>query len=290
MQKRILITGAAGQVGSEIRFLSNSYPYDFVFLEKEDLDITDLEALSQMCEINQITNIINCASLNCADKAQAEPNRADKTNHIGAKNIAICAMEFGINVIHISTDYVFDGNAFLPYTETDKTNPLSTYGQTKLDGEEAIIDIAPPNSIIIRSSWIYSSFGRNFVKDLIKVGSEEGELNMVFDKIGTPTYARSLAKTILDILPKIHNEKVEIYHYSNEGSCSWYDFAQEVVELASLKCTIKPTRTIENPTHAVRPNYSILDKTKIKNTFRVQINYWKEDLKSCITSTIDQFK
>jgi dTDP-4-dehydrorhamnose reductase len=190
--------------------------------------------------------------------------------------------EFGIKLIHISTDYVFDGTNYKPYTEDDATSPQSVYGKTKLDGERAIQEISPANSIIIRTSWVYSSFGANFVKTMLRLGKEKESLGVIFDQVGTPTYAKDLAKAILEILPKINNGKTEIYNYSNEGVLSWYDFAKEIMKMAKLDCKINPIETYQYPTPASRPHYSILNKAKIKKEFNIEIPYWKDGLDDCL--------
>jgi len=196
--------------------------------------------------------------------------------------LAQIAKDKNIQLIHISTDYVFDGKNFKPYSEDDTINPQNIYGQTKLDGENAIKEINPQNSIIIRTSWVYSSFGINFVKTMLKLGKQKEELGVIFDQVGTPTYSRDLAKTILDIIPKIQNSKLEIYHYSNEGAISWYDFAKEIMKMAKLNCKINPIETYQYPTPASRPYYSILNKAKIKKDFDITIPYWKDSLDKCL--------
>jgi len=278
----ILVTGANGQVGSEIRESSSSYPYKFYFTDKKQLDITNLQDIRTYIIDNNIDTIINCAAYTAVDKAETEQELANKINHLSVKNLAILSNEFNIKLIHISTDYVFDGRNFKPYNEDDITNPNSVYGQTKLDGENAILDSNLKDSIIIRTSWVYSSFGNNFVKTMLRLGKEKEGLGIIFDQVGTPTYARDLVKTILDILPKIENKKVEIYHYSNEGAISWYDFAKEIMKMAKLNCKINPIETYQYPTPASRPHYSILNKSKIKKDFNIIIPYWKDSLDNCI--------
>ena len=278
----ILVTGANGQVGSEIRELSSSYPYKFYFTDKKQLDITNLQDIKTYIIDNNIDTIINCAAYTAVDKAETEQELANKINHLSVKNLAMLSNEFNIKLIHISTDYVFDGRNFKPYNEDDITNPNSVYGQTKLDGENTILGSNLKDSIIIRTSWVYSSFGNNFVKTMLRLGKEKEELGVIFDQIGTPTYARDLAKTILDILPKIKNKKAEIYHYSNEGAISWYDFAKEIMKMAKLDCDINPIETFQYPTPASRPHYSILNKTKIKKDFDITIPYWKDSLDKCL--------
>ena len=209
-------------------------------------------------------------------------NLVDNINRKAVKKLAKHSKENNIKLIHLSTDYVFDGKAYKPYTEEFQTNPQSVYGKTKLDGEIHMQNINPHNSIIIRTSWVYSSFRVNFVKTILKLGKEKEEIGVIYDQIGTPTYARDLAKVILDILPLIQNEKVEIYNYSNEGAISWYDFAKEIMKMAKLNCKINPIETFQYPTPAKRPHYSLLNKAKIKNKFNIEIPYWKDGLDECL--------
>jgi dTDP-4-dehydrorhamnose reductase len=216
------------------------------------------------------------------DKAEEDKINADLVNRKAVKKLAKISKEKSIKLIHISTDYVFDGTAFRPYCEEYQTNPNSVYGQTKLDGENEMIKINPHNSIIIRTSWVYSSFGNNFVKTMLRLGKEKDELGVIFDQIGSPTYARDLAQTILDILPNIKNDKVAIYNYSNEGVLSWYDFAKDIMRMAKIDCSINPIETFQYPTPAKRPHYSLLNKSKIKNDFGVEIPYWKDSLSDCL--------
>jgi dTDP-4-dehydrorhamnose reductase len=278
----ILVTGSKGQLGSEIKELSTAYDYNFFFTEKDNLDITDSHAVNKIIETNNIDIIINCAAYTAVDKAESDENSADAINHLAVKNLAHSAKEHDIKLIHISTDYVFDGTNYMPYTEEDKTNPNSVYGKTKLAGEQEIIGINPKNSIIIRTSWVYSSYGANFVKTMLKLAKEKKQLGVIYDQIGTPTYARDLATTILEILPQIKNEKVEIYHYSNEGVLSWYDFAKEIMRMSKSTCQINPIETYEYPTPVKRPHNSLLNKSKIKNEFNLSIPYWKDSLDECL--------
>ena len=278
----ILVTGSNGQLGSELREISSVYDYNFFFTSRDDLDISNENDIKTFIETNNINTIINCAAYTAVDKAEEQKELADKINRKAVKKIAkICALK-DIKLIHISTDYVFDGTNYKPYNEATQTNPKSVYGQTKLNGEIELIKINPKNSIIIRTSWLYSSFGNNFVKTMLKLGKEKDELGVIFDQIGTPTYARHLAKTILDIIPEIKNVKVSIYNYSNEGVLSWYDFAKEIMKMAKLKCNINPIETYQYPTPAKRPNYSVLNKAKIKSEFNINIPYWKDGLDECL--------
>ena len=278
----ILVTGSNGQLGSEIKELSLEYTHNFFFTDKNSLDILNERDIKNFIETNNINTIINCAAYTAVDKAEEDEVNADKVNHLAVKYLAKISKEKNIRLIHISTDYVFDGTNHKPYTESDTTNPDSIYGRTKLDGEKAMQDINPNNSIIIRTSWVYSNFGNNFVKTMLHLGKEKESLGVIFDQVGTPTYARDLAKTILTIMPKIKNEKVEIYNYSNEGVLSWYDFAKEIMRMAKLECKITPIETKEYPTPATRPHYSLLNKSKIKEDFKLSIPYWKDSLDACL--------
>lgn len=278
----ILVTGTNGQLGSEIKALSSDYSYNFFFTNRSNIDITNKEDIRNFCQKNNINVIINCAAYTAVDKAETDEINADLVNRKAVKKLALVSQELNIKLVHISTDYVFDGRNFKPYCEEFQTNPQGIYGKTKLDGENEMRDINPKNSIIIRTSWVYSSFGNNFVKTMLRLGKEKESLGVIFDQVGTPTYAAHLAKTILDILPKIENQKVEIYNYSNEGVLSWYDFAKEIMKMAKLNCIINPIETFQYPTPAKRPHFSLLNKAKIKSTFNIEIPYWKDGLDDCL--------
>jgi dTDP-4-dehydrorhamnose reductase len=278
----ILVTGSNGQLGSELRELSSNYQYNCFFTSRDEFDVSNENELKNFIESNNINTIINCAAYTAVDKAEEEKELANLINRKAVKKLAKISKESNIKLIHISTDYVFDGKAFKPYCEEFQTNPNSVYGSSKLDGENVMININPYNSIIIRTSWVYSSFGNNFVKTMIKLGKSKDELGVIFDQVGTPTYARDLAKTILDILPNIKNEKVEIYNYSNEGVLSWYDFAKEIMKMTKIDCKINPIETFQYPTPAKRPHYSLLNKSKIKKEFNITIPYWKDSLDECL--------
>jgi len=278
----ILITGSNGQLGSEIKELSTNYTYNFFFTDRNNIDITSKDNIKAFCETNNINVIINCAAYTAVDKAESDEINADLVNRKAVKKLSLVSKELNIKLIHISTDYVFDGKNFKPYIEEFQTNPQGIYGKTKLDGENEMRDINPKNSIIIRTSWVYSIFGNNFVKTMLRLGREKESLGVIFDQIGTPTYARDLAKAILDIIPKINNEKVEIYNYSNEGVLSWYDFAKEIMRMAKLDCKINPIETFQYPTPCARPHFSLLNKSKIKSTFNIEIPFWKDSLDECL--------
>lgn len=278
----VLVTGSSGQVGNEIKAISSDYSYNFFFTDRNNIDITSKDSIKEFCKTNNINVIINCAAYTAVDKAQSDEINADLINRKAVKKLALVSQELNIKLIHISTDYVFDGKNFKPYCEEFQTNPQSIYGKTKLDGENEMRDINPKNSIIIRTSWVYSYYGNNFVKTMLRLGKEKEELGVIFDQIGTPTYAKDLAKIILDIVPQIDNQKVEIYNYSNEGVLSWYDFAKEIMKMAKLNCKINPIETYQYPTPAKRPHFSLLNKNKIKSTFNIEIPYWKDGLDDCL--------
>jgi dTDP-4-dehydrorhamnose reductase len=279
----ILVTGANGQLGSELKDTSSLYPNNtFVFTDVAELDICNHTSVKEFIIKNEISIIINCAAYTEVDKAEEQFELSNNINNLAVKNFASIAKEYKIKLIHVSTDYVFDGTNHVPYQETDKSNPQSVYGQTKLDGELAIQKINPANTIIIRTSWVYSNYGNNFVKTMLRLGKERKELGVIVDQIGTPTYARDLAKTILEILPNINNEKVELFHYSNEGACSWYDFASAVFEIKGLNVKVNAIETFQYPTVAKRPYYSALNKSKIKIKFQIEIPNWKDSLIVCL--------
>ena len=276
----ILITGSNGQLGSEIRSLESTYnQYNFFFTDIQELDITNKESIQLYVTSNNIKIIINCAAYTAVDKAENELELANKINNRAVEYLAKVAKINHCKFIHISTDYVFDGCNYKPYTETDLPNPQSVYGKTKLEGELVLQKINPLNSIIIRTSWVYSKFGNNFVKTMQKLSEERDTLNIIDDQIGTPTNAGDLAKTILEILPKINNKnKVEIFHFSNEGVCSWFDFAKAILEHKNVKCKVNPISSDQYPTIAKRPHYSLLNKAKIKEVYKIKIDYWKDSL------------
>lgn len=278
----ILVTGASGQLGSEIRELSGNYPANYFFTDRTALDISDKQQLTSYIEDNNIDTIINCGAYTAVDKAESDIENADKVNHLSVRYMAGIAKEKNIKLVHVSTDYVFDGKNYKPYTEDDTVAPNGVYGKTKLEGEQALQEINPKNAIIIRTSWVYSSYGANFVKTMLRLGKEKEQLGVIFDQVGSPTYAKDLAQAILEILPKIENENVEIYNYSNEGVLSWYDFAKEIMRMAKLDCKVNPIETKEYPTPATRPHYSLLNKAKIKQTFNITIPYWKDSLDECL--------
>tara|TARA_B110000503_G_scaffold138918_1_gene226068 strand:+ start:40 stop:909 length:870 start_codon:yes stop_codon:yes gene_type:complete len=278
-----LVTGGNGQLGSELREIAPNYPdYNFLFTDVKQLDITNHPAVKEFIEIHNINIIINCAAYTAVDKAESEPELADAINHLALANFARLSKDNKIKLIHISTDYVFDGTNHKPYAETDTPNPQSGYGKTKLDGELAMQQIKPANSIIIRTSWVYSKFGNNFVKTMLRLAETRDEISVVADQIGTPTNAADLAEAILNILPQISNETAELFHYSNEGVCSWYDFAKAIFEIDGLTIKANPIESAQYPTPAERPFYSVLNKKKIKEKYKIKVPYWKDALIKCM--------
>lgn len=274
----ILVTGANGQLGSEIRVLSENSKDQYFFTASKDLDITDFKAVASYLKDNKIDVIINCAAYTAVDKAESEPEKANLVNHLAVQNMAELAKFNQIKLIHISTDYVFNGENYQPYTEDDKVNPVSVYGQTKLAGENALMEINPENSVVIRTSWVWSTFGSNFVKTMLRLAESRSELSVVSDQIGSPTFAGDLAKTILAIVPKLKTKSTEVLHFTNEGVCSWFDFSKAIFEIYQLDVEVKPIATKDYPTPAKRPFYSVLNKQKIKEMYDVEIPYWRDSL------------
>ncbi len=281
---KILVTGAKGQLGSELNYLASSYRYNFEFIDREELDLADEERIIPFLENSNPDFIINCAAYTAVDKAEDEPELAKAINITATQKITNYCHNHKKRLIHISTDYVFDGNFEEPINEVAKPNPQSVYGYTKWKGEQVIID-SLNDAYIIRTAWVYSSFGNNFVKTMLRLGSEKKEIKVIVDQIGSPTYARDLAAAILEIIGQIEqeNDQPGIYHYSNEGSCSWAEFANEVMRIGKLNCNVKPITTSEYPTKAERPKYSVLDKSKIKSNLpTVSLNDWRLSLKECM--------
>ena len=275
----ILVTGSDGQLGSELRAIAFRFAqYNLFFTNRLNLDITDYNSVKAFTHTNKINAIINCAAYTSVHSAESQSKLADAVNHLAVANLAKIAKQNNIKFIHISTDYVFDGNSQRPYNENDAPNPQNVYGQTKLDGELAMQKINPSNSIIIRTSWLYSKLGNNFAKKIIAIAKTKDNLNVVSDQIGSPTSALDLAAAIFLILPKIKNSSVEVFHYSNAGLCSWYDFALEIFRIKNIKTLVNAVKTSEFPTLVKRPTYSVLDKSKIKTRFDLEINSWKASL------------
>lgn len=282
----ILVTGASGQLGSEIRELSSRYGgYEFIFTDAGELDITDAGATAAFISANAPSWIINCAAYTAVDRAEDEESLAMLINSGGVENIVNALRGTDCRLIHISTDYVFDGNSPVPYTEDDATSPVSAYGRSKLAGEKAALHW--PNTIIIRTSWLYSSYGNNFVKTILRKAGSAQEISVVFDQAGSPTYAADLAAAIMDIVSGVirnrHNFVPGIFNYSDEGVCSWFDLASEIVMEADSQCSVIPVRSSAWPSKVRRPAYSVLDKTRIKESYNLSIPHWRTSLNNCIS-------
>lgn len=279
----ILITGANGQLGNEMRVLSRENPrHTCFFTDVQELDICDEQAVRAFVAYNRVQVIVNCAAYTSVDKAEDNLELCDRLNHLAPSYLAFAAEASGAGLIQISTDYVFDGTAHLPYTEEVAPCPDSVYGSTKLAGERAVMENCG-RSMIIRTGWLYSGYGNNFVKTMLRLGRERETLGVVFDQIGTPTYANDLAKAIFAIIDR--GIVPGIYHFSDEGVCSWYDFTLAIHRLAGITaCKVRPLHTDEFPAKATRPHYSVLDKTKIKNTFGLEIPHWEKSLEACLST------
>ena len=280
----ILVTGANGQLGNEMRVVSKGSSDRYIFTDVEELDITNRDAVANFVKENDIKVVVNCAGYTNVEKAEDEENLAELINAQAVEYLALACRENHATLIHISTDYVFGGNeGNTPRKENEPVNPTGAYGRTKLHGEQAIWKVKC-NYLIIRTAWLYSEFGNNFVKTMRKLTSERDKLNVVFDQIGTPTYAFDLANVIFKIIEeRRYDELTGIYHFSNEGVISWYDCAKEICELSGNSCDIQPCHSDEFPSKVKRPSYSVLDKTKIKNSLNITIPHWKESLKKCIS-------
>ena len=281
----ILITGCNGQLGNEMQLLEKENPqHTYYNTDVQELDITNQEAVGRFVDDHQIDGIVNCAAYTAVDKAEDNQELCDLLNHIAPAYLAETVEKRGGWFIQISTDYVFDGTNHTPYVETDPVCPNSTYGRTKLAGEQAAQQ-ACSRTMIIRTAWLYSTFGNNFVKTMIRLGNEKSELGVIFDQIGTPTYARDLALCIMTAINQ--GVKPGVYHFSNEGVISWYDFTKAIHRIAGINdCHVRPLHTSEYPTPAARPHYSVLDKTKIKQTYGIEVPYWEESLRECIAKLL----
>jgi dTDP-4-dehydrorhamnose reductase len=282
----ILVTGSNGQLGSEIKDLeANFINFNFFFMDLPELDICNSRKLNLFIKDNNIKAVINCAAYTAVDKAEQDTDIAEKVNATGVLNLVNAVAKVNGKLIHISTDYVFDGNSFLPYQELDQVNPIGVYGNTKRSGELAVIN-SDIDAVVIRTSWLYSAYGNNFVKTMLRLGNERDELGVIYDQVGTPTNACDLAKICLDILAYSKeaniNSKGNLYHFSNEGVCSWYDFSIAIMALGKVNCQVKPIETKDYPTPAKRPHFSVLNKSKIKNDFEIDIPYWRDSLAKCI--------
>ena len=288
--KTILVTGSKGQLGQSLKSLVSQHPqYQFTFIDRAELDLSNANNIAAYFKQNQFDLIINCAAYTAVDKAEQEQQQADKINHLAVRQLAEIAKQNDSILIHISTDYVFDGTGYKPYLEDDQTHPQNVYGASKLKSEQAIQKIAP-KAIIIRTSWLYSEYGANFIKTMLRLGQERESLNVIVDQVGTPTYAKDLAAAIIKIIDAcsaeqnifIQDQQVQLYHYSNEGVCSWYDFAKTIFEQTNTPCTVSAIETKDYPTAAKRPHYSVLNKAKIKQKFNISIPYWKDALQTCL--------
>lgn len=272
----LLVTGANGQLGQELRLLLGNRA---VYAGRAELDIADEAAVKAFFEAQSFDLVINCAAYTAVDKAEDDAEAADRANRLGPALLA----RYGRRMVHVSTDYVFDGTSCRPYRENDAPNPVSVYGRTKLAGEEAVLNEAE-TAVIIRTAWVYSSFGKNFVKTMRRLGAERDSLGVVFDQVGTPTYAADLASAIVAMLPQIAPGMKDVYHYSNEGVTSWYDFAVAIMEESGLSCAVRPIESADYPTRAARPAFSVLNKAKIKKDFGLSIPHWRDGLKRCLTA------
>ncbi len=282
MIKNILVTGSNGQLGNEMRVVSQRSKHNYIFTDVAELDITKQEELSAFVRANDIKVIVNCAAYTNVDKAEDDYDTADLINNKAAEYLALAAKANDATLVHVSTDYVFQGEGNTPCREDEPTNPIGAYGKTKLDGEQAIVN-SGCNYLIFRTAWLYSSFGANFVKTMQRLTAERDTLKVVIDQVGTPTYAADLAELIGSIIEEGKLDSNEgIYHYSNEGVCSWYDFAIEIASQSGNICDIQPCTSEEFPSKVKRPHFSVLDKTKVKNTFGKRVPYWKEALMRCI--------
>lgn len=283
--KNILVTGANGQLGQALKKIAADYPaFSFIYTDFNELDITSEDAVRNFFSQQEIHALVNCAAYTAVDKAESDEDLAFKLNFQAVLNLATICQEYNTQLLHISTDYVFDGASNVPYTEESDANPASIYGSSKLRGEAAAIG-SNPGTIVIRTSWLYSEFGVNFVKRMRELMQEKDHLNVVFDQTGTPTYAVDLAKTILTVLTRVWDAPDNyggVYHYSNEGVTSWYDFAVAIREITGASCTVAPITSDKYPTPAKRPSYSVMNKQKIKDTFSLQIPYWRDSLQVCI--------
>jgi len=281
----VLITGANGQLGRSIQKIKNDFPeFNFLFTDVEDLDITNINEIESCFKETKPYGLINCAAYTAVDRAEEEKEKASLINEKAVYNLGQVCEKYNTYLLHISTDFVFDGQKRTPYLESDPANPISEYGKTKLAGEKTLID--NPFAMSIRTSWLYSAYGSNFVKTILKLSGERDELKIVDDQIGSPSYAPDLAMATLEIMKKIHNDEAKfvhgIYHYSNEGTISWYEFGKEIVRLSGNQCTVTPIPSKEFKSKAERPGYSVMDKTKITETYKLNLIDWKKSLKKCI--------
>lgn len=282
--KQILVTGCRGQLGSELQKLAPAYDETcvFHFTDVDELDITDRQAVYDYIEAHSISIVVNCAAFTAVDRAESEPELCDLLNNVAPGYLAEAVESVGGTMIQVSTDYVFDGCGHRPYLEDDPTRPQTVYGRTKLEGEEAVIRTCA-GSMVVRTAWLYSTFGNNFVKTMLRLGKERETLGVVFDQVGSPTYTRDLAAFILTAIDK--GIVPGVYHYTNEGVCSWYDFTRAIHRIAGIEeknCKVSPIHTEDYPVPAPRPHYSVLDKQKVKDTYGIDIPWWEDSLKDCL--------
>lgn len=277
----VLITGAHGQLGNEMAQVSANSKDHYIFTDIDELDITDLDAILALVKEKQINVIVNCAAYTNVDKAEEEEKTADLINNVAVGYLAMAAKSVGATLIHVSTDYVFNGENNVPYTERDMTEPTGIYGKTKLAGENAVVN-SGCNYIILRTAWLYSIWGNNFVKTMLKLTKEREALNVIIDQIGTPTYAGDLADAIDWIIKRRMVDQKGIYHFTNEGVCSWYDFSVAICQMDGNDCDVRPIHSDEYPSKVRRPHYSVLDKTRFRETFGYKIPHWTESLEKCI--------
>jgi len=289
---QILITGANGQLGNEINRLKEDFPqWNFLFTDVDTLDITNEISVQNYFEAQKVDFVVNCAAYTAVDKAESDYDLAHRVNALAPQILARQSQRAGARFIHVSTDYVFAGDACEPYAEEDSPDPQGVYGKTKLEGEQLAFK-ENPNTVVLRTAWLYSAFGNNFVKTMLRLGTERDELKVVFDQIGSPTYAADLAKAILHIIERSARNAVHfipgIYHFTDEGVASWFDFALTIFELANVNCKVVPVLSDQFPTPAKRPHYSVLNKSKVKTNFELNIPYWKDSLKECIKELRDK--
>jgi dTDP-4-dehydrorhamnose reductase len=287
---KILVIGADGQLGQCFRPLAPMFPStSFVFAGRKEADITRAAGLYRYLAVQRPDWVVNCAAYTAVDKAESEPALARKVNTSGVKNLAKACAELDLGLLHFSTDYVYHSQQSTPFSETDRCNPQGIYARTKLAGEKAALLLHPDRTIIIRTSWVYAEHGQNFVNTMLRLGAERAELGVVADQIGSPTYAPDLAEATLRMLHTSKEEQRDrlqgIYNYSNEGVASWYDFARAIIDVSGLSCRVKPIKTSDYPTPARRPPFSVMDKTKIKQAFKLEIPYWRDSLQRCLMKT-----
>ena len=277
----ILITGSNGQLGNEMQQAAVRFPdFNYIYTDVAELDICDKSALDAFVKANNVNVIVNCAAYTAVDKAEDDVELCYKINRDAVRNIAEVATENKVKVVHVSTDYVFDGTNYLPYTEDMPVCPATVYGKSKLEGEQALLENCR-ESVILRTAWLYSSFGNNFVKTMIKLGNERDSLGVIFDQVGTPTYAADLADAIMQLISS-ETFVPGIYHFSDEGVCSWYDFTKTIHRMANITCDVKPIETKDYPARTPRPHFSVLNKGKIKSTYGISIPHWEVSLEKCI--------